>query len=69
MRTVEVPEPIGEKFFHRYVNGTVQHHEVNWDGLRAECPECGLIAVVSWKPFEVFVQDEELMSQLCEPIA
>jgi hypothetical protein len=65
-RTIEVPAPIGETFHHRYVNGTVSHHEAPWEGLMAECRICGIKAVLSLTPLQVFINDDELMGQLCE---
>lgn len=62
---VEIPEPIGDYFFHRHYNGTVQHHESPWRKGFTHCKECGLSAQVSIKPLDKFLKDDDLMEQLC----
>lgn len=64
MRTIEIPAPIGKTFHHIHRNGTVEHHEAPWEGLLAECRICGLKAVLSMTPFDKFLEDKDLVSQL-----
>lgn len=66
VNVVEIPEPIGEVFCHRYRNGTVEHHETPWRYGFASCGICGAAAEVSVKKLNEFINDEVLMDQFCE---
>lgn len=63
-RVIEIPEPIGDYFCHRHLNGTVEHHETKWIKGFAHCKRCDLSAEVSLKSLHYFLNDESLIEQL-----